>query len=391
MHMYFTSYARADRDRALDTFVKDLKEEVRVKTGVQPDEIEAGWFFDTSSIKTGDDWANVLGDALRHAKICICLCSPTYFNSHFCGKEFQVFLERRAAHLQTFAEPAVKARVIFPILWEIPGGDLPDVVRNFQYTDDDLPENYAKDGLRTLKKLKGRRDSYLKCVMAFATKIRDSLMETDLAPGDPLPPFDDIVSAFAEAADSSFGVSVIYAGAKGGSWTPFDDGEPIETMMATWVSAMKLTCREIPLRLATLKDDVDDAQKQHNAILVIVDPSTVTDGEIPAVLERFRTSQIPNMDVLPVWYEISATSDEEIQQFQENIATAVGPGERELIGSIAALKSRIDASVARIRGRLLKSAETERIVTDAGLEQDAQEDGIDLDSQPRVRGPGGDQ
>lgn len=391
MQVYFTSYARADRDRALDTFIKDLKDEVRVKTGVQPDEIEAGWFFDTSSIKTGDDWANVLGDALRHAKICICLCSPTYFNSNFCGKEFQVFLERRAAHLQTAADPTVKARVIFPILWEIPGGDLPDVVLNFQYTDDDLPEKYAKDGLRTLKKLKGRRDSYLKCVMAFATRIRDSLAETELAPGDPLPSFDDIVSAFAEVADSSFGVSVIYAGAKGGSWTPFDDGEPIETTVATWVSAMKLTCREIPLNLAKFEDDVVEAQKRHDAILVVVDPSTVADGAFPAVLEPLRTSPNPNVVVLPVWNELSETSDAEVQQLQQNIATAMGPGERELIGSATALKSRIDASVARIRGRLLKSAETERVVTDAGLEQDAQEDGIDLDTQPRVRGPGGDQ
>jgi hypothetical protein len=387
---YFTSYARADRDRYLDRFVTDLKKEVRSKTGVQPEEIEDLWFFDTTSIKTGDDWADVLGDALRHAKICICLCSPTYFLSQFCGKEFRVFLERREEHLKAATVPNQRARVILPIVWELPNGDLPELVGRFQYTDDNMPDKYTNEGLKTLTRVNGRRGVYWQCVNEFALKIRDALNQTQLPPRGPLPPFEEIVSAFVDAGDSSFGVSAVYVAQQGGDWAPFGD-ESLRSLLASQVGAMKLTCREIPLDVLRFETELNEARSRNDTIVVMVDPHTVTAGPIPAVLAPFRKGSISNAVLLPIWRGTGAAAEAEVQPLLESVGTALGAGEHELIGSKKELRSRIDRDVTRIRGRLLKSADAERVAVDTDLERNAEEDGIDLDTQPRVRGPGGDE
>src|SRR5262249_38891533 len=136
---FFTSYARADRDLYVDRFFEELREEVRRKGGLTGD---VG-FFDTKSIETGDEWDQALGDALRTSRILICLCSPYYFKSSYCGKEYQVFCERREAWLRELSQTNERARVIFPVLWERPDSSIPEIVSQFQYSDDDFPEVYT--------------------------------------------------------------------------------------------------------------------------------------------------------------------------------------------------------------------------------------------------------
>src|SRR5438309_860684 len=85
----FISYARINKTRYVEKFVRELTQQIIDKTPYGPNEIV---FFDTTSINTGQDWSRVLGDALRTSKVIVCLCTPHYLNSEFCGKELQVFL-----------------------------------------------------------------------------------------------------------------------------------------------------------------------------------------------------------------------------------------------------------------------------------------------------------
>src|SRR5262245_2894430 len=114
-HVFFTSYARLDSNKfsKLDRVVEELRERVRSKLGAKAAQ-DVG-FFDTQDIQTGADWERVLGTALRHARILVCMCSPTYFNSEFCAKEFEVFRRR----LQDAADAFKDVRVILPVLWDV--------------------------------------------------------------------------------------------------------------------------------------------------------------------------------------------------------------------------------------------------------------------------------
>jgi hypothetical protein len=113
--VFFASYARADTDyepfhKLMKTFIDDLSAKVAVKMAVP----RAGiCFFDESSIETGAIWQNELTEALKTCKAAVTLFSPSYFTSQWCGKEFQVFLNRQAGIVPVMWSkcPALPARL----------------------------------------------------------------------------------------------------------------------------------------------------------------------------------------------------------------------------------------------------------------------------------------
>src|SRR5438874_408203 len=109
--LFFTSYARPDNsDAKLEGAVRQLENRVRAKIGLAADAKIA--FFDVADIKTGQDWEQRLDGVLRGTKIIVCMCSPTYVNSAFCAKEFEVFRRR-------LAQASAPANVfILPVIWE---------------------------------------------------------------------------------------------------------------------------------------------------------------------------------------------------------------------------------------------------------------------------------
>ena len=94
MKQFFTSYASLDGQYSdyLQKFIEDLAINVRDRTTLKMDEI---YFFAKGEITAGDVWVEVLGNAVRTCKVILCICSPSYYNSEYCGKELWVFLERR--------------------------------------------------------------------------------------------------------------------------------------------------------------------------------------------------------------------------------------------------------------------------------------------------------
>src|ERR1051326_3135241 len=103
-HLFFVSYARANTAHPDDLdlfnrFIGHLKAEVSQNQLVLPLLTDfAPAFVDRSDIEVGQTWPDALHDGLETSLAALSLYSPNYFNSPWCGKEFQVFLDRRNPH-----------------------------------------------------------------------------------------------------------------------------------------------------------------------------------------------------------------------------------------------------------------------------------------------------
>lgn len=148
--VFFTSYARPDNgDSRLEVAIRKLEKRVRAKIGLGDDATIA--FFDVQDIKTGQDWEARLSGVLRTARIIVCMCSPTYVNSAFCAKEFEVFRRRLAR------ASAPENVVIVPVIWE--PGQLPAAILKYQFTDGRMPDAYGKTlGLSHFSRLPSQAD-----------------------------------------------------------------------------------------------------------------------------------------------------------------------------------------------------------------------------------------
>lgn len=91
----FVSYKREPRDKQLVTpWLRQVLDRIeywlRQEMGGQRIEI----FFDEESIEVGNDWPNVIRDALLSAKCLLPVWSPEYFHSAWCVAEWRSFLTR---------------------------------------------------------------------------------------------------------------------------------------------------------------------------------------------------------------------------------------------------------------------------------------------------------
>src|SRR4030095_430914 len=93
------SYARNDKSPYLDNFFEMLREEVMHKTAIKSP-FEA-CFRDTDNIDIGNRWTDELSNALQTSRILVCLYTPSYFVSDYCGKEVQVFQSRIVEYKKT--------------------------------------------------------------------------------------------------------------------------------------------------------------------------------------------------------------------------------------------------------------------------------------------------
>src|SRR5690348_6348724 len=157
-YWFFVSYARADSqsDSKLNQFYKDLIDEILVLQHFPEGEVG---FFDVDEIDLGSPWKDELSRALRTSRVMLALCSPSYFNSEYCGKEFQVFYERQRDYVRAnnLQQPP---NIILPILWGPPNKGNPELIQELQYTDAEFPAIYAKQGLKYMMNLSIHSDDY---------------------------------------------------------------------------------------------------------------------------------------------------------------------------------------------------------------------------------------
>jgi FxsC-like protein len=192
---FFLSYAKADGDGYMDQFYGDLCDAVRARTGARAAEVG---FRDRTDIELGADWPARLTEALATARVLVAVCSPSYFRSEVCGKEWQLFTRIDHQRRGSGDRPAN----LLPITW-VRSPRLPEAARRLQSTAAGLGELYEQEGLHFLLKLRRYRDEYNLFVMRLADRIVDVADPEPPSVPDVLPDVESVSSAFAAPARST--------------------------------------------------------------------------------------------------------------------------------------------------------------------------------------------
>lgn len=159
-YWFYLSCSQKDEDPYLKKFYGDLCREIAVHVG--SDEVDKIGFIPAGNIKVREKWEREITEGLATSRTLVCLYSPAYFNSEFCGKEFEIFLTRVRGYVSIDPD-ASDNLLIFPILWSEPSrllGRLPDRVAKMQILTHELGEMYAAKGLQYLLKLKQEKEYY---------------------------------------------------------------------------------------------------------------------------------------------------------------------------------------------------------------------------------------
>jgi FxsC-like protein len=192
---FFLSYARGGDDVYVREFFNDLCDEVRALEGLRGD-VEVG-FLDNRNIPPGDTWSETLVDALARCQSFLALCSPAYFLSEPCGKEWAIFQERARQHQSRTGD---SRSTLIPLRW-LPSRTMPPAAQVIQYVPEphwELPgrEPWRERGIRQLLRIQRNRDVYLE----FVTTVAELVVEaTSHAPSSVVAdefPFEIVRSAF---------------------------------------------------------------------------------------------------------------------------------------------------------------------------------------------------
>jgi hypothetical protein len=226
--LFFISYARADTKFATENelvkkFVDDLTASVHAKMFPPVTDV---CFYDRTDIGVGTQWPDVLEDALCTSRVAVALYSPHYFASTWCGKEFQVFLDRAA---QPGTDPKSKRRPIpiIPVLWT--NTPLPLKARDIQHDDTKYPPEYREVDMRTLTKAIVYKGAYELAVEAIARSVVDAVTAADrpeyasLDLTTALSAWDDPPQTESHKSGSISKTCFVFVADQGWNWQPYSD------------------------------------------------------------------------------------------------------------------------------------------------------------------------
>ena len=161
--LFFLSYARGVDDGYVDRFYRDFEEEIRRQSGKRREEVG---FRDRSNVEIGSLWRDRLTEALGRTATFVALCSPSYYASEFCGKEWSAYQSRLDRYR---TEQGHYPETLLPVIW-VPGAQQPDVVREIQY-DDGQSDLYTREGLQFLLRLSRYQDEYHEVLIRLARRV----------------------------------------------------------------------------------------------------------------------------------------------------------------------------------------------------------------------------
>jgi len=428
-YWYFMSYARFDKSQLLIKFHQDLCEQVLLQEYMPPE--DAG-FFDGDAIKLGDPWKQDLATALGTSRVLVGLCSPAYSNSEYCGKEFQIFLERQEAYIRS-AERAEKVvdpalRVIFPILWGPPRAEFPDAVKALQYTDDEFPAIYSEQGLQLLMNRSNLADDYAEFVRVLATRLVAAGRSHVMPRLETVLPIEEVRDAFkrpglaasaprAKGAGSSKWANFVFVAARseeleglkagvegyggGAEWQPYwpDDEDPVFLMAQDAVNKLKLFIRELPLS-GNLKQDLSDAERNNEIVMIIVDAWSIQLPQYSELIGMYDRITLLNCALLVPVNEAEPETAQKRDQLRDAMKevfkykTKVSQGIyfQNAIASAKDLRDGLLTTMSQIRldrmnEQMAASSTSKQTVQSEVLERGAREKGIDVKQPAAVAVP----
>jgi hypothetical protein len=314
-HWYFFSYARANRHPYLKRFYNDLW--TVMSQNLTKLEQTHRSFTDWESLELMSRWSRDLQEALEWSNVLICIVSPAYVTQEWCGRELG-FFEQVAAHHYGAADQ------ILPVLWSRPEIDaagnaaLPAALKAYQFSHQDLPDVYEKDGLFSL--MYEGKAAYKKCVTTFARRILDKGRANPARGGKPGLRLADTPSAF--DVKDSVRTRVVIRSDAGSAWQPFlppaqqDEkaAELVETVIARRQAAF------VPLDVGPrFVDEVAQCSAQGDPVVIVLDPKMAEDPQKLDDLVALDRKQHKTTALFVPWNE----QDPVIQLKRDALETAI--------------------------------------------------------------------
>ena len=396
MKEFFTSYASLDAQYSdyLHKFVEDLAINVRDRTTLTLDKVA---FFAKDDITTGEIWVEVLGEAVRTCKVILCICSPSYYNSEYCGKELGVFLERRKEWVKQTA-PGDQAPFILPVLWVNKKQGVPKVFKDLlQSYDGPFPKDYKELGLKKLIELKGRADGsdYKQVLVRLGDLIEEAIDKQPRLPAHPEPiVFGALNNAFQEPRLR--GAASLVVSGNPADWRPFAAGPGVLTMLESVFSGLGIGARDITARVtaASLAAFLDEAEQYSEVVIVAVNPLSYDAGLLAALNAKPRA----NVAVIVLWPDaVVAGAEADRVNLETNLrqqlnvvaADPSGPHDFSASRSSDEFRRSAQASFAKVRAALVANSTPQRKAEDPATVAAAQQGGVPVMALP-ILTAGGD-
>jgi TIR domain len=321
-------------------------------------------FFDTTNIETGTDWNEELSDAVARSRLAVALFSPSYFTSVWCGREFQVFLDRRRAVVGT--PPPV---AIIPVIW-MRHNQVPDAANVFQDTDDAIPSSpfpadYRQVGLRQIMLLNSE-SQYTQARIALGARILKVAQDPRL-PELPQVDLRNYGSAWAApptsvarpVSDSVTKTYFVFLSNSGWHWRPYPEQKSVGAMAQQITGDIGVQYEEIPCD-AALRAKLHDTNHRRIPTVLITDPSSLTNETITSEMQDYDNRYYLNCGVIVPWDVPSPTEDQRWRTLSANICpqkTAAPPPSHDWASVLTAetLRARTVSIVEEIRLRMLNA------------------------------------
>jgi hypothetical protein len=403
-YLFFVSYARANTAHPADSallqrFVTEIMSDVAQNEGVQRllQDFDLA-FFDRSDIEVGTTWTEELRYGLETSLVALSIYSPNYFTSSWCGKEFQVFWERRL-QAQQGAPPA--RTPIVPVWWI--KSQPPTCAATIQYEDGELPQDYRELGLRQVMRLDRRADYYQ--TLAVLVKRLSAAAVAATLPQAPLN-LENIASAWevesrakphSHSSGSISKTCFVYVARDGWHWQPYPETrEKIGAIAQTISGQLGLQYEEI-LCDTNLPQKLQQANQHKVPAVLFGDPASLPVKPFDAVMAVYDTQFLLNCGMIVPWAQDPLTANDPswhaISKHVLPQKTAAPPPHHEWrsIFSAEDLKTKTLATIENIRLRLLPALLSEdsnapvRKAENAQLTASAASQGIDIGSTPQLQ------
>jgi FxsC-like protein len=348
---FFFSYTRGNNDAYLRLFFKDLSEEIRLRKGLPKDTVVG--FFDQQEIELGATWDETIIDALQDSKVMVSIYSPGYFQSQYCGKEWEIFMQRcklhreqriRAGDLNADLPPSIKPSFWLPFSIS----NLHQEVQAIQYMRGDPSAIYNSEGLRyALVQISEHRAEYNQFVIQLAKDIIDTAGKYQLPRLEQLPQLREVESAWLQRPpqDTPMQVSVSspkhirfvfvaadprhfgsarsadpYLERGGPDWKPFfPDQSEIGPFVQHVVSDKELGFTSDELAFSSnLVEDIQNAWAERKIVIILVDAWSVNWG-YQQVLQDFDRQNFFNCSVLVPWNDEDLVTKMQGQTILDNL------------------------------------------------------------------------
>ena len=321
-------------------------------------------FFDTTNIETGTDWNEELSDAAACSRVAVALFSPSYFNSVWCGREFQVFLDRRKSAAKS--NPPV---TVLPVIW-MRHDAVPESAGMLQNSDNAIPSapfpsDYRQIGLRQIMQLNDEQQ-YTQTRIALGARILKAAKAARLPEltGLNLRNYASAWETPESLAPKPISESVkktcfVFLSSFGWDWRPYAEHKPVGAIAQQITGDIGVQYEEIPCN-ATLRTRLSDANQRRIPTVLITDPSSLTNPTITSEMQDYDNRYYLNCGLIVPWNVPSPVNDPRWQTLAGNVCpqkTAAPPPNHEWtsVSNVETLKSKTTAIIEEIRLRMLNA------------------------------------